>query len=192
MKITTKVSILSVCLVPFSQYAAAGVVSYQPYVGVDAGLFKESELSVSSESAKENNDFSFNLNGGYEIIDTENPNITLGIEAEYRYLGKADSDEISVEGYGVSVNLVPKFYFPETKAFFNILVGAGFYKVKAAESYSDTSEDDTESGYQLGAGFGYEFSNRMTLSASYRYLRFDMDNFDIDNNSWILGLKYHF
>tara|TARA_B100001059_G_scaffold235236_1_gene280219 strand:+ start:1427 stop:1819 length:393 start_codon:yes stop_codon:yes gene_type:complete len=83
----------------------------QFYIGTDIGLHNETEseyLGRSIEDSPDLSDLSYNLVGGFEF--NTHDVVKLGLEAEYRKLGKVTYNEImDIEGQAFFINVKPKF-----------------------------------------------------------------------------------
>lgn len=164
-----------------------------PIVGVEVGLFNKIDLPSNSEH---NSTVPFNLYAGYdfELHDVA----SLGLNLEYRSLGKADfetsaSVTSTVEGDGVSLNLRPKFHVQEVPIYVGLLLGLGQYDTEiSGAAYKDSS---TDIGWQWGAEIGYKFEGGVALSVGYRALTVDFDDHlgsTIKFSGFNLGVNYLF
>lgn len=164
------------------------------YIGGDLSLYNSTELEVLGVSLKENSDFGdfgFNLIAGYEF-DTHEV-VKLGLEAEYRQLGKIDdSDTFELKGDSFFLNVKPKFIvnYDQADVYVSLLAGIGSMDVK--QTVNNVSTSKSELGVQFGAELGYILNRDIDIHVGYRASFVEIDNYDVSNGSAYTGIRYFF
>ncbi len=192
-----KAAIILTALLPFHTIAD----QQGPYIGLEIGLMNDAEISVLGESVEEDLEkLPANIYAGYDV--TLAKNVTIGLEGEYRWIGEgeiyfSDNDKIKVEGYGIGVNIRPKFHIENSPIHVGLLVGFGRYKTKSTlyDENGKFSDSATNSGFQYGAELGFHFSPEFVATLGYRHLNIDIDHaydFEADIRGFNLGLQYRF
>lgn len=168
---------------------AAGIATVPAFAqdaGATNGWFVNGNVGQSKLkgiSASDDTDTGFAINGGYRWAVT--PRVLLGVEGGYVDLGKftdrapgVDAD-IKLSGWNLGVNgkftIADQWYFSARTGFFNahrklsgtVDTGAGIISVR---------DSNTKNKYYGGLGFGYDFSNNLSVGLNYdRYWANDSD-----------------
>lgn len=194
-----KKATLALALLPMVSFAESDLQGL--YAGVDIGLFNTIELEALGMSADQDIDgLPFNIYAGYDVVPTKN--VSIGFEAEYRWLSEgkyksAGQTILKVEGYGLSINVRPKFRIPQSPVYVGLLAGFGQYKNKATV-YIDgdrMSDSATNTGWQYGAELGYILENNLVVSLGYRTAKIDIDegvDLEAKQSGFNLGIQYRF
>lgn len=145
-------------------------------------------------NASDDTDTGFAINGGYRWAVT--PTVLLGVEGGYVDLGKftdkipGASAEFKLSGWNLGVNgkfaIADQWYFSARAGFFNghrklsgtVDTGAGVISV---------SESNNKNKYYGGVGFGYDFSNNVSVGLNYD--RFWANDSDIDAKGDLLSVS---
>ncbi|MGF1802415.1 porin family protein [Vibrio gigantis] len=166
----------------------------QIYIGADIGLYNETEseyLGHSIEDSSDLSDLSYNLVGGYEF-DTHDV-VKLGLEAEYRKLGRVTYNEImDIEGLAFFVNIKPKFIVEGDvlDLYVSLLAGVGSMDMEVKALGASASKP--EATYQVGAELGAIVSDNIDIHFGYRNARVEIDSVDISSQTAYVGARYKF
>ena len=164
----------------------------QFYIGVDIGLYNETEyLGSSIEDSSDLTDLSYNLVGGFEF--NTHDVVKLGLEAEYRKLGKVTYNEImDIEGQAFFVNVKPKFIVEGDvlDLYVSLLAGIGTMDMEVKALGASASK--SEAAYQVGAELGAIVSDNIDIHLGYRNARVEIDSVDISSQTAYVGARYKF
>ncbi|WP_428774422.1 outer membrane beta-barrel protein [Vibrio sp.] len=166
------------------------------YVGVDFAFANKTKLTAHGSSIEETSNFGhagYNLVAGYEI--NSHRLVKLGLEAEYRQLGKIKYlDELDVSGRGLFVNVKPRFIveYDFADVYLSLLGGVGSIDLDAHSPAYQVSESKSEAGYQLGIELGMEINHAINLVLGYRSSHVEVSNTNIIFSSGYIGGRYHF
>lgn len=166
----------------------------QFYIGVDIGLYNETEseyLGRSIEDSSDLTDLSYNLVGGFEF--NTHDVVKLGLEAEYRKLGKVTYNEImDIEGQAFFVNVKPKFIVEGDvlDLYVSLLAGIGTMDMEVKALGASASK--SEPAYQVGAELGAIVSDNIDIHLGYRNARVEIDSVDISSQTAYVGARYKF
>ncbi|MFA0069669.1 outer membrane beta-barrel protein [Vibrio breoganii] len=122
-----KKTVLLLALLPTYSFAQENIEG--AYAGIELGVLNSVELELQGTSADADiENFPVNINAGYDIALA--PNVTIGFEAEYRWLGEGKYKEggqtlLKVSGQGLSFNLRPKFHIKNSPIYVGLLAGIG-------------------------------------------------------------------
>lgn len=166
----------------------------QFYVGADIGLYNETEseyLGRSIEDSSDLSDLSYNLVGGYEF--NTHDVVKLGLEAEYRKIGKVSySDSMDIEGQAFFVNVKPKFIVKGDALDLYVSLLAGVGSMDMDVKMSGTSESKSEAAYQVGAELGAIVSDNIDIHLGYRNARVEIYDVDVSSQTAYIGARYKF
>ena len=145
-------------------------------------------------------DTGYALNGGYRW--SVNPNVALGVEAGYNDLGNihvknifnssniVDSGRSQLHGWTAGVNghfnLNPNWY---------ISARTGLYAWKGHGLSNDSNpirESLDKTSWYAGAGFGYDFSNNLSVGLNYDYFDAKKHNVDLSTDMVSVSAEYRF
>ena len=158
------------------------------YVGADIGSNK-----IDSESV----DAGLGLVAGYNF--QVSPQVVIGVEGEYRYLGKDEgivigSDwniydaELKAQSFGVNVK--PKYYFNDN---FYAGVQLGLHNVSEKIDIKGAgSEKDNGTGLSYGLEAGYDFNKNVSLKGGYKTMTAEVHGWDTDYSTFYIGANYNF
>ncbi|MEZ8021407.1 porin family protein [Vibrio splendidus] len=164
------------------------------YAGVDIGFYNETELEYRGsaiEDSSDLSDLSYNLIGGYEF-DTHDV-VKLGVEAEYRKIGKVNfNDVMDIEGQAFFLNVKPKFIVKGDvlDLYVSILAGVGSMDMEAKAF--GVSGSKSEAAYQVGAELGAIVADNVDIHIGYRYANVEIESIDVSPQTAYLGARYHF
>ena len=161
------------------------------------GAFVNGNIGRSSldKGLYDDNDTGYGINAGYRWL--LNPNVALGVEAGYTDLGKFDTKgaysslgRASAKGWTAGVNghfnLTPQWYVSGRAGLFR--ADTKGWTNQAVPSYVD----DSSTKWYAGAGFGYDFSNNLSLGLNYDYYKTDSKGLNLDPNLLSLSAEYRF
>ncbi|MEZ9657138.1 porin family protein [Vibrio splendidus] len=164
------------------------------YAGVDIGFYNETELEYRGSAIEDSSDLSglsYNLIGGYEF-DTHDV-VKLGVEAEYRKIGKVNfNDVMDIEGQAFFLNVKPKFIVKGDvlDLYVSILAGVGSMDMEAKAF--GVSGSKSEAAYQVGAELGAIVADNVDIHIGYRYANVEIESIDVSPQTAYLGARYHF
>ena len=164
------------------------------YTGVDIGFYNETELEYRGsaiEDSSDLSDLSYNLVGGYEF--NTHDVVKLGVEAEYRKIGKVNfSDVMDIEGQAFFWNVKPKFIVKGDvlDLYVSLLAGIGSMDMEARAF--GTSDSKSEVGYQVGGEFGAIVTDNIDIHVGYRFAQVEIESIDVSPQTAYLGARYHF
>ena len=164
----------------------------------NGGFFVNGNVGQSnlSKGAYDDNDTGAGVNLGYRWAI--NPNVALGVEGGYTDLGKFDAKngaanlpgaEISGWTAGVNghFNLTPEWYVSGRTGLFR-----GDTKGAYLAGTTPVYVDDTSTKYYAGAGFGYDFSNNLSVGLNYDYYKTDKSGLSLDPSLVSVSAEYRF
>ncbi|GAP65622.1 hypothetical protein MBSD_n0912 [Mizugakiibacter sediminis] len=145
--------------------------------------------------ASDDTDTGFAINAGYRWAVS--PSVLLGVEGGYVDLGKftdrapGASAEFKLSGWNAGVNgkfaIADQWYFSARAGFFS-----AHRKLSGNAFGISVSGSDTKSKYYGGIGFGYDFSNNVSVGLNYdRYWANDSD-VDAKGDLLSVGAEYRF
>ena len=163
----------------------------QFYVGADIGFYNETEFEFPNDAIEDSSDLSdlsYNLVGGYEF--NTHDVVKLGLEAEYRKIGKVSySDSMDIEGQAFFVNVKPKFIVKGDALDLYVSLLAGVGSMDMDVKMSGTSESKSEAAYQVGAELGAIVSDNIDIHLGYRNARVEIYDVDVSSQTaYILSL----
>jgi len=145
----------------------------------------------------DDNDTGYGINAGYRWL--LNPNVALGVEGGYTDLGKFDTKgaysglglgHASVKGWTAGVNghfnLAPQWY---------VSGRAGLFRADTKGWTNETVStyvDDSSTKWYAGAGFGYDFSNNLSLGLNYDYYKTSTNRLNLDPGLFSVSAEYRF
>lgn len=151
--------------------------------GDNGGMFLNGGIGQSSldNGAYNDNDTGYDANIGYRWA--LNPSAAIGIEGGYTDLGKFQARSsltgfpgAKVDGWTLGVNghfnLTPQWYISGRAGMFRADV-----KAAIAGTPAPVLIDDTSNKYYAGAGFGYDFSNNLSLGLNYDHYKVSKSGF---------------
>jgi len=195
-----KHSIFAIALATAGLAAAPALVQAQEGNAGNSGFFVNGNIGQSSlrKGVYDDNDTGYGVNAGYRWA--LNPNVALGVEGGYTKLGSFDpkpSFDVSaaradVEGWTLGVNghfnINPNWY---------VSARGGLFRADVKGSYitsvpNSVYVDDTSTKYYAGAGFGYDFSNNLSVGLNYDYYKTDKDGLSLDPSLVSVSAEYRF
>ena len=168
--------------------------------GGNGGFFVNGNVGQSSLSkgAYDDNDTGYAANLGYRWAI--NPSVALGIEGGYTDLGSFDPKtglnglgltRAEVNGWTAGVNghfnVSPNWYVSARGGLFRGDV-KGAYLAGTTPVYVD----DTSTKYYAGAGFGYDFSNNLSVGLNYDYYKVNKQGLNLQPNLVSVSAEYRF
>jgi len=166
----------------------------------NSGFFINGNVGQSnlSKGAYDDNDVGYGVNGGYRWA--LNPNVAIGLEGGYTDLGKfkakdslssAGLPDAQVSGWNVGVdghfNINPNWYISARGGLFR-----GDVKGSYLAGTTPVYVDDTSTKYYAGAGFGYDFSNNLSVGLNYDYYKVDKAGLSFDPSLVSVSAEYRF
>ncbi len=174
------------------------------------GFFINGNLGRSdlSSGAYNDNDTGYAANVGYRWALA--PNFLFGVEGGYTKLGSFDPkstyngvglDRAEVKGWNLGVNghlnLSPNWYVSARGGYFrgdargDQIVGSSTL-TDGSTLYAVNHVDDTSNKYYAGAGFGYDFSNNVSVGLNYDYYKTDKNGLKLDPSLVSVSAEYRF
>ncbi|WP_018974711.1 porin family protein [Rudaea cellulosilytica] len=163
------------------------------------GAFVNGNIGRSSldKGLYDDNDTGYGINAGYRWL--LNPNVALGVEGGYTDLGKFDTKgaysglglgHASVKGWTAGVNgrfnVAPQWY---------VSGRAGLFRADTKGWTNETVStyvDDSSTKWYAGAGFGYDFSNNLSLGLNYDYYKTSTNRLNLDPSLFSVSAEYRF
>lgn len=195
-----KNTIFAIALAAAGLAAAPALTQAQEGNAGNSGFFINGNVGQSnlSKGVYDDNDVGYGVNGGYRWA--LNPNVAIGLEGGYTDLGKFSAkDSLSgsglpqakVSGWNLGVdghfNINPNWYISARGGFFRGDV-KGAYLAGTTPVYVD----DTSNKYYAGAGFGYDFSNNLSVGLNYDYYKVDKAGLSVDPSLVSVSAEYRF
>jgi len=163
------------------------------------GAFVNGNIGRSSldKGLYDDNDTGYGINAGYRWL--LNPNVALGVEGGYTDLGKFDTKgaysglglgHASVKGWTAGVNgrfnVAPQWYVSGRAGLFR--ADTKGWTNEAVSTYVD----DSSTKWYAGAGFGYDFSNNLSLGLNYDYYKTSTNRLNLDPGLFSVSAEYRF
>ena len=193
-------TVFAIALAAAGLAAAPGVSLAQEGNAGNSGFFINGNVGQSnlSKGIYDDNDTGYGVNGGYRWA--LNPNVAIGVEGGYTDLGKfsakdslsgAGLPQAKVSGWTLGAdghfNINPNWYISARGGLFRGDV-KGAYLAGATPVYVD----DTSTKYYAGAGFGYDFSNNLSVGLNYDYYKVDKAGLSLDPSLVSVSAEYRF
>lgn len=168
----------------------------------NGGFFINGNVGQSNldKGAYNDSDTGYGANIGYRWALS--PSVALGVEGGYTKLGSFDPkssfdvpglSRAEVEGLTAGVNghfnINPNWYVSAHGGLFRGDL-KGSYVVAA--STPPVNVDDTSTKYYAGAGFGYDFSNNLSVGLNYDYFKTDKSGLSLDPSLVSVSAEYRF
>jgi opacity protein-like surface antigen len=196
-----KNTVLAIALAAAGLAAAPALVHAQEGNAANSGFFINGNVGQASLSkgVYDDNDTGYGVNAGYRWAFT--PNVAIGLEGGYTDLGKYKAKdtfsavglpEAKISGWTLGANghfnINPNWYISARGGLFRADVkgayaNAGYTATTTNGAYGTTTTtvvpagytyvDDTSTKYYAGAGFGYDFSNNVSVGLNYDYYKAD-------------------
>jgi OOP family OmpA-OmpF porin/outer membrane immunogenic protein len=166
----------------------------------NGGFFVNGNIGQSnlSKGAYDDNDTGYGANVGYRWA--LNPSVALGVEGGYTNLGNFDPKDglgalgiarAKVDGWNLGVNghfnITPNWYVSARGGLFHGDVKGGYFAGPVP-----VYVDDTSNKYYAGAGFGYDFSNNLSVGVNYDYYKVNKDGLNLDPSLVSVSAEYRF
>ncbi|WP_347259630.1 porin family protein [Rudaea sp.] len=143
----------------------------------------------------DDNDTGYGVNAGYRWALS--PNVALGVEGGYTKLGDFNAKGVngglgsaSVKGWTAGVNghfnVTPQWYVSGRAGLFR--ADTKGWTNQAVPSYVD----DSSTKWYAGAGFGYDFSNNLSLGLNYDYYKTETKGLNLDPSLLSVSAEYRF
>jgi OOP family OmpA-OmpF porin/outer membrane immunogenic protein len=186
-------------IMPASSYAQEGNAGNSAFF--INGNVGQSNLS---KGAYDDSDVGYGVNVGYRWAF--NPNVAIGVEGGYTDLGSFKTKD-SLSGAGIPdakingwtlglnghFNINPNWYISARGGFFRSDVkGTYFTGGNYGSGGAAVYVDDTSSKYYAGAGFGYDFSNNLSVGLNYDYYKADKGGLYLDPSLVSVSAEYRF
>lgn len=166
--------------------------------GNNGGAFINGGIGQSNldKGAYNDNDTGYNVNIGYRWAI--NPSVALGVEGGYTDIGSfgpkgayAGFPNAKFDGWTAGVNghfnVTPQWY---------VSGRAGLFRADVKGAIADTTPtvavDDTSTKYYAGAGFGYDFSNNVSVGLNYDYYKVNKSGFNTNPDLVSVNAEYRF
>ncbi|MEP6938288.1 MAG: porin family protein [Rudaea sp.] len=197
-----KNTLLAIALATASLAAVPALSHAQDTSNGNGGFFVNGNLGRSNldKGLYDGSDSGYGVNIGYRWAI--NPGVALGVEGGYTDLGKFDAKDgglglprASVKGWTAGVNghfnLTPQWYVSARGGLFRADVKGAFAGLtNGSPTYFYTS--DTSDKFYAGAGFGYDFSNALSVGVNYDYFKTDKNDVNFDPNLVSVSAEYRF
>ncbi len=147
----------------------------------------------------DDNDTGYGVNLGYRWALS--PEFALGVEGGYTKLGDFGTKnrysglglgDASVKGWTAGVNgrfnLAPQWYLSGRTGVFRADT-RGFY---SNDGVTANYVDDTSTKWYAGVGFGYDFSNNISLGMNYDYYKTSKNGLNLDPSLFSVSAEYRF
>lgn len=145
------------------------------------------------------NDTGYGANVGYRW--TSNPSFALGVEGGYTMLGTFDPTNnrnlyfighTQIEGWNAGVdghfNFTPNWYLSGRAGLFHATVRSSL----VIDIIGGGNVNSTSNKYYAGAGFGYDFSNNMSVGLKYDYYKVDDSGSKVSPSLVSVSAEYRF
>jgi OOP family OmpA-OmpF porin/outer membrane immunogenic protein len=180
--------------------AAIPVLGHAADDGND-GFFVNGNVGQSnlSKGAYDNSDTGYGANIGYRWA--LNPSVALGVEGGYTNLGSIDAKppfaasgvgRAEIDGWNVGVNghfnINPNWYLSGRAGLFRSNLKGGYLDASGAA----VNIDDTSDKYYAGAGFGYDFSNNLSVGLNYDYYKVNKNGLNLSPDLVSVSAEYRF
>lgn len=134
----------------------------------------------------DDNDTGFGVHAGYRWALA--PNFLLGVEGGYADLGSFDATSANgalgraeLKGWNVGanahLNVTDHWYLSGRAGWFRGDLRGGFFS-----GTTPVHVDDTSNQWYAGVGFGYDFSNNVSVGLNYDYYKADRTGLSLDPN----------
>jgi opacity protein-like surface antigen len=165
----------------------------------NGGFFVNGSIGQSSldKGLYSDSDFAYGANVGYRWA--LNPNVALGVEGGYTDLGDFDSKnrfgylglgQAAVKGWNLGVNgkfnINPQWYVSARGGLFHADTRGW---TNADDPYY---VDDNGNKWYAGVGFGYDFSNNMSVGLNYDYYKTNQNVLNLDPSMVSVNAEYRF
>ncbi|MEZ8012112.1 outer membrane beta-barrel protein [Vibrio sp. 10N.222.54.F12] len=164
------------------------------YAGVDVGFYNETELEYRGSKIEDSSDLadlSYNLVGGYEF--NTHDVVKLGLEAEYRKIGKVNfAQMMDMEGQAFFVNVKPKFIVKGDVLDLYVSLLAGVGSIDTEIKAFGLSASESEAAYQIGGEFGAIITDNIDVHIGYRSAHIEIESIDVSSKTAYIGARYHF
>ena len=173
--------------------AAAAVMPSRSEAASDGGFFVNGRIGRSdlSKGRLDDNDTGYAANIGYRWAVA--PSFLIGIEGGYTDLGEfsvrtpLQKVTTSISGWNVGANgrftIADRWYLTGRAGLFR-----GDTEVKAAPFRSD----DNSNKWYAGIGFGYDFSNNLSVGLNYDYYKSSLDGANFNPKLVSVSGEYRF
>jgi len=191
-------------------FAAAGLVAVPAAFAQDASQNAQQGWYVGANAGYgqikkgpyDNGDFAGGVKGGYRFA--LNPELSLGVEAGYVYLGRADARGLYTQNYGgdaksklqgATAGLDLRYSF-SPKWYGEVRGGAFFAKGEGLtnDKFNPQSVRFNSTNYYAGAGVGYNITPQWSVGLNYDYYQAsDSDkNIHLPTNLYTVSAEYRF
>lgn len=192
-----RTTLIALALMTAAGLAAAPAISHAAN-GDNGGFFVNGGIGQSNlnQGAYNGSDTGYDVNIGYRWAI--NQNVAFGVEGGYTDLGsfgpksaytgfpnaKFDGWTAGVNGH---FNITPQWYIGGHAGLFRANV-----KGAIPTSPLPVSIDDTSTKYYAGAGFGYDFSNNISVGLNYDYYKVNKNGFSTNPDLVSINAEYRF
>ena len=167
----------------------------------NGGFFINGNVGQSNldKGAYNDSDTGYGANIGYRWALT--PSVALGVEGGYTNLGSIDAKpsfgtlgvgRAEIDGWNVGVdghfNVTPNWYLSGRTGLFRGNLKGGYLNA----SGTAVNIDDTSNKYYAGAGFGYDFSNNLSVGLNYDYYKVDKNGLNLSPDLVSVSGEYRF
>ncbi len=169
--------------------------------GSNGGFFVNGNVGQSNldRGAYNDSDTGYGANVGYRWAFS--PSVALGVEGGYTKLGSFNPksefsglglNNAQIQGWNAGVNghfnLSPNWYVSARTGLFRGDLKGDFIDASGTPNYVN----DTSNKYYAGAGFGYDFSNNLSVGLNYDYYKADKDGLNFNPDLVSVSAEYRF
>jgi opacity protein-like surface antigen len=168
----------------------------------NGGFFVNGNVGQSNldKGVYNDSDTGYGANVGYRWALS--PSVALGVEGGYTKLGSFDPKssfdvpglrQAEVQGWNAGVNghfnISPNWYVSGRTGLFRAdIKGSSVVDLVG----TPVNVDATSNKYYAGAGFGYDFSNKLSVGLNYDYYKVNKDNLNISPDLVSVSAEYRF
>ena len=174
----------------------------------DSGVFINGNIGQSNlnKGAYDDSDTGYAANIGYRWALA--PNFLLGVEGGYTDLGSVSPSsgspalgDAKISGWNVGANahfnLTDNWYLSGRAGLFRANLKGGYVNsvtpdLNGNPVYGITQVDDNSNKWYAGAGFGYDFSNNVSVGLNYDYYKASRNGFNVNPHMVSVSGEYRF
>lgn len=171
----------------------------------NSGFFVNGNIGQSNFDKRgyDDNDTAYGVNAGYRWALA--PNFLLGVEGGYADLGSFDPKhsvtgigKAELKGWNAGVNahwnLTDNWYLSGRAGYFRGDLKGGYVTAydPTTSVYTVSRIDDNSNKWYAGAGFGYDFSNNVSVGLNYDYYKASKGGLEVNPGVVSVSAEYRF